>query len=291
VYDVFLLKMPMRGIALLVLAVLAGQAGKSSSDAQPVNILMASKGWQMGKQPVTQGQKLPTTAVLTTEESGELVLSCPQNGWLAYSCNRYPCRVSACATQLPDVAVHRIDKGAESGSTPDSSWVHSFVSLLTRESRPPVTLGVRGGGNPNDAVVLERGEEVHLAPALLRVLEGEYCFGLTSLSANRGHSETVFRLAWNKSDEPEGIVKLQNVQAGVYALEKKTLESSGTCSADPKAVPAWILIAPESDFQDLATRWKSNRAWFDQLSSSGANPAVVTAMHHAAIADLSSSLK
>lgn len=281
----------MRGTFLLVLAVLSGQAGKSGSDTQSVGVLMASKGWQAGKQPVTQGQELPATAILTTAESGELVLNCPRNGLLSYSCNKYPCHVPVCATQLPDVTVHRIDKGAESGSLPEPSWMHSFLALLTREPRPPVTLGVRGGGNPNDAVILERGGEVHLAPALTRVLEGEYCFGLTALSAAGPPSESVFRLAWNKSDEPEGIVKLANVQPGVYVLEKKTLESAGTCSTDSKAVPAWILIAPESDFQDLATRWKSNRAWFDQLSSSGTNPAVVTTMHHAAIADLSNSLK
>ncbi len=285
--------MPMRGfLFLLVLEIVTAPGANSDSASQPVNVIMASKGWQVGKLSIAAGQQLPATATLTTSEPGELVLNCPQNGVLSYSCNKYPCHVSACAAQGSDVTVRRIDKGAESGSLPSPSLIQSFLGLLSRESQPPVTLGVRGsGGDPRDAVVLQDGGAVHLAPALIRVLEGEYCFGLTSLNSTGDRSVIVFRLVWNKSDEPEGIVKLPNVQPGPYALEKQALDASGTCSADPKAVPAWILVAPESDFENLKTRWKSNQAWLDQLSNSGVNPAAVMAMRHMAITDLSESLK
>jgi hypothetical protein len=261
-------------------------AASSVSADGPIRVLMATKGWQAG-QPgeLAAGGSVPERAAISITGPGELILDCREKGWLSYSCSA-PCHVPACGEESAGFTRKRVDKG----STPPQSTVDKFLALLTRESHPPAMLGVRGSeNNPNDGVVLAQNGELHLAPALTRVLEGEYCFGLKALDANSASAPSELHLKWDKSDEPEGLVKAPNTTPGVYALEKRKLDSSGACSADREAVPAWILVAPEGNYQNLQTQWKSNRAWFEELSES--NPAVVTTMRHAAIAELAESLK
>ncbi len=241
-------------------------------------MVMVSPDWE-NVPPVSKPVSPTTELEHRRQGDGELMLDCPNKGWILYS-GTGKFNVTPCGDNPPGT---RIDKGGPPAES------HDFLAMLTRESHPPSSLISRGAeGDPNDAVVLLRDGDIHLAPALIRVLEGDYCFAIKSLDSATDRPPTEFHLKWEKSDEPEGLVKLPGVSPGVYALEKKNVDSSGTCSTDPKAIPAWILIAPEDQFPSLQAQWKGDRPWFRELTDD--NPAVLVTMQHATIAQLSKSL-
>jgi hypothetical protein len=57
------------------------------------------------------------------------------------------------------------DPDARNGAGAPTSRAAMLTSFLRREPKAPETLGVRTGGNPNDAVVQRSGDEVDSAPA------------------------------------------------------------------------------------------------------------------------------
>jgi hypothetical protein len=231
---------------------------------------------------------LPPTATLTTSDRGDLMLSCRKRGTLSYTCPK-ACSVPVCSMEVPDVKVVRVDPFLGSEAKVEAGgFGDTLMGWMKRGVPAPITAGVRAGGNPADAVVLAEGEKIHLAPALTRVLEGEYCFTLTPLDPAGNRTPLTFRMSWNRETEPEGLVALK-VPPGAYALEKQTRDSSGKCNADPDAVAAWIVIAARPAFTALTDRWKQDRSWLNDLSKSGVSPAVVVTARHAMIAELSES--
>jgi hypothetical protein len=258
---------------------------------RPIGVLFASDGWMMGSSPVKAGQYLAPTATLKTTDPGDLMLGCPKRGWLSYTCHRFPCSIPVCSLELTDAEVKRVDKAAGSDAPIEAGLGERLMSWLTRAAPPPpITAGVRAGGNPNDAVVLADAEKVHLAPALTRVLEGEYCFGLIPLGDPERRASLTFRMKWNREEEPEGLVTLKGIAPGAYALEKEIAGPSGACEPDADAVAAWIVIAPRDRFFALTDQWKGNRAWLDNLSQSGVSAVVIATARHAIIAQLSDSI-
>jgi hypothetical protein len=268
-------------------AALHSQSRQTEGDSRPVGVLLAAKSWKMGLTAIQTGDYLPPTATLTASGPGDLLLSCRNKGLLSYTCLRYPCNVPVCSTNVEDAKVKRMDKqmGSEAQAAPD--FGEKLMGWLTRGSPPPITAGVREGGNPSDAVILADGDKLHLAPALTRVLEGDYCFSLSALGANGKPAPVRFRMNWNREEEPEGLVARKGIPAGAYTLEKEVGDASGSCTADPDAVAAWILIAPPNDFNRLTKQWKENRPWLDDLSKSGVSPAVIATTRHAILAGLS----
>jgi hypothetical protein len=281
----------MRAFVLYFLALgLVAQSGQKDA-SHTVGVLFASNGWKMGSTGVKAGQYLAPTATLTAIDSAELMLDCQKRGWLSYTCRRYPCSVPVCSLELADAEVKRVDKAAGSDAPVEAGLGEKLMSWLTRPAPPPpITAGVRAGGNPNDAVVLWEGDKVHFAPALTRVLEGDYCFDLIPLGDTEKRAELTFRMNWNREDEPEGLVTLKGVTPGAYAMEKEIADPAGSCKADPEAVAAWVVIAPRDKFDALTDQWKGNRAWLDRLSKSGVSAGVIATARHAILAQLSGSI-
>ncbi len=246
--------------------------------------VLLGNNWKSEARDLKPGEPISLNAILTGPESSELVLKCP-TGVLSYKCTGGACKVPACASSAPNVTISRLDKGP----LPASSESFSLLSVFKRAPANTVSTVVRGETNPNDAIVILKGDEVHLAPALNRILEGNYCFSLQSLETSDA-SSALLKLNWNKDDEPEGMVKAPGLKPGVHLLERKILTDSGSCAVDSKSVPAWILLAPETQFRELTDQWKAKRPWFDELTASGSSPAVVATMRHATIAELSQSL-
>jgi hypothetical protein len=248
--------------------------------AQDAAVIMASPHWEVDGKELHPGSALSPSEHVnhTTADFGHLVLDCGKLGWIHYAhegfYNLTPCD--------PREVGQRVDKGRETGQTAQNA--SSFLDYLSRSQGHFIFFGSRGsGGDPNDGVVLLKNGELHLGPVLLRVLEGEYCLGLKSLNA-LDLPERDLHLKWDRSDEPEGLVKALEVTTGVYRLEKKILDE-GVCSSDPTSSPAWVLITSESDFNSLRSRWNDNRSWFQDLSDR--DPAVLLTIKHAAIAQLS----
>jgi hypothetical protein len=282
----------MRAFVIYFLALGLFAQPEQTDAKRPIGVLFASKDWMMGSTAVKAGRYLPPTATLTTKgPAAELLLGCQKRGWLSYTCHRYPCSVPVCSLELVDAEVKRVDKAAGSDAPIEAGLGDKLMSWLSRPSPPPpITAGVRAGGNPNDAVVLAEAGNIHLAPALTRVLEGDYCFGLMPLGDPERHAPLTFRMKWDREEEPEGLVTLKGLTPGAYALEKEIADPAGACKPDADAVAAWIVVAPRDRFNGLTDQWKGNRAWLDGLSKSGVSAGAIATARHAIIAQLSDSI-
>jgi hypothetical protein len=270
-------------LCLFVSSLFAQNAAKSGRPDQIV-VITAQPGWSIGKKTLQRGDPLPAFAdLIGTAEAGDLVLKCGQAGWYAYNCGGKSCRVPVCAAQVAGVKVTRSDPGVP-------VWREKadlmLLALMGHEPKDAPTLGVRGGGNPSEAVLVQTIQGVHWGPALNRVLEGRYCFRLSSLPA--GPSKT-FTLDWDRSVASEGIASVPGLTPGLYSLDKGS-RPDGSCDFDPDATPAWVIVASERDFKRVGEQWKESAAWFQQIEQSGAGPAVVVTAHHAALAFLADSL-
>jgi hypothetical protein len=95
------------------------------------------------------------------------------------------------------------------------------------------------------------------ALALNRVLEGQYCFQVSPLPADA---------------------------AAPAAGQDR-------CVVEDDAAPAWVVIAPQSDWPRLVAQWKSYRAWFRQLEDSGAAPGVVVTVRRAVLSSLADTVE
>ena len=181
-----------------------------------------------------------------TKNAGDLLLECGAEGTFAYTCLEERCVVPACTTSSKGVTVHIIHHPEAAGSSMPSV-VGMLTSLFRHEPVPVSVLGVRGVGDPNDAVLLRDDDAVHWGPALKGVSEGEYCLQLRALPQTGSETIVTLNLDWDRTSDPEGIAKAANTAPGLHLLEKGTPGLEGTCSVSSEQTPAWVLIAGEPD--------------------------------------------
>jgi hypothetical protein len=123
----------------------------------------------------------------------------------------------------------------------------------------------RAGGSPSDAVLLQDAKGVHWGPALIRVLEGRYCFRVTSLPAgNSAPTVRTFTIEWDRDVDAEGAVTVVGLTPGSYWLEKGK-PSSTSCIVDQDATPAWVLITAATNFARANTDWKQGQSFLNSL--------------------------
>ena len=286
---------------MLASSLLLAQTAKGKSEPA-AHVILAEKGWSVAGRSVARGTSLSAQDVLAgAANATALLLECGQAGWLVYECGGRPCRIPVCAPKVDGVTVQRSDPGgADNRSTdpirgpvvtagvPESRTL--FASLFSRQPQSPVTLGVRSGGNPSDAVILQNAQGIHWGPALNRILEGRHCFRLSNIPASNGPIP-AFSLDWDRSIDSEGVAAVPAVRLGLYEMGKGVQGPGGNCPADPDAVAAWILVVSESDFSRVSAEWKANTAWFNQLEQSGSDPSVVSTVRHAVLAYLADSIR
>lgn len=259
-------------IGFLLLAPLFAQQPPS------VTVILGGRGWSCmrnGKPHlVVRGDRLrPDEEIHGGKETGDLLLDCGDKGWRTQSCVTESCAKRACNEQ---------------DSEQVSKLLHLASALFLRsEPEEPATLGVRGGGNPSDAVVLQDSKGVHWGPALTRVLEGRYCFRVEALPLQSPGQPHQFALDWDRSVEGEGLAQVPDLAPGLDLLEKGTPETSGACTINPDGAAAWIVIAAAPAFDKLNAQWKAEQAQLDRMQRSGASLPVVIALRHAALAALS----
>ena len=249
--------------------------------AQEVRVLQAGAGWSSPKGPISKAVKsVPADADLTgTASAANLILDCQRFGWRLYSCKGAACKIGVCADSAPGVNVLPMNPPPSmlAQLVPGADGLKRLADyFLTREIHAPAILAARAGGSPNDALLLEDAKGVHWGPALKRVLEGAYCFRLSRLGAAASESKT-FMIDWDRAVDPEGIVPVAGLSPGGYVLEKAL---SRSCASDPEATPAWVVVAPQNRFSQLAPTWEQAAQWAGELEGQGAGlPAVATARH------------
>lgn len=223
--------------------------------------------------PVVRGAALPATEDLKGSAGAtDLMLDCGPLGWQVYSCS-VACLVPVCSGAQKGVTMQRVNPGlVQSGLT------DSLTAWFKRELQKPVTLGVRGGGNPVDSVVLSDARGVHWAPALRRVLEGAICFRLSLLPD--GPVQTV-QLNWDRTVDAEGLAA--GLRPGAYRV-RKGVPAAGACKLDEDGTAAWVVVAPAAKFPALEADWKRQGVNFEQLIAEGASPSVVSIVRHAVLA-------
>jgi hypothetical protein len=242
-----------------------------------VTVILGGRGWSCmrnGKRHlVVRGDRLRANEELQGgNETGDLLLDCGTKGWFTQSCASESCAKHACN---------------EDESVQVSKLLHLASAFFLRsEPEEPATLGVRGGGNPSDAVVLQDSMGMHWGPALTRVLEGRYCFRLIPLPVKTSGPPHQFTLDWNRSIDGEGLAPVPNLPPGLYSLEKGTPGASGACAVDSDGAASWIVVAAEPAFEKLNRQWEAEQAELDRMHRSGASLPVIAAVRHAALAAL-----
>jgi hypothetical protein len=246
-----------------------------------VTVISAGGGWLWQGHLLARGTPLDQKATVTgNAAAGELIVECPNLGWISYSCKRKDgsCDVSMCAVNVPDVNSQRMGE-----------WYNPrrlTTALFQREPKEGVTLGVRSGGNPADAVLLQNAQGVHWGPALNRVIEGRYCLRLNPLPAPARPASQVFPLEWDRDTDPEGFGQASSLAPGLYTLNKGKPGAGGGCNVDPDETAAWVLIAVEPQFAQLNAQWKEKATDLAQLERAGTPPSVMANLRHAVLAAL-----
>ncbi len=245
------------------------------------------KHWKLGSADVNPKDMLPRGAEVSGPAGGDLILKCSDTLYYSYSCPR-ECKVPACQGQVPGVAVNPVNLHQHTeGKTGFLEGL--FAALFVRAPVLPVAAASRAGGNPNDAVVLQRGAEIHWGPALRRVIEDTYCFQLKRLPSS-GEVRS-FSLAWDKAADAEGIAKLPDLKPGAYELAKGSPGANGTCRLDEDGLPAWVVLAPENQFARANADWNGYRDTLAELEKSGASPTLVLAVRRAALSGIADSVE
>jgi hypothetical protein len=266
-----------KGFALLLLA--------GAIQAQQAQVVWAGRGWYQ----VSNGKSLLLARNGTLndgdtlnggKESGDLILKCPRDVVLVYSCTSEKCNAQACKPEkFSGLRVTQI------------SFLLKLPSLLEREPEATAAvLAVRGTNGPGDAVVLQTPQGVHWGPALTRVLEGRYCFRLAHLPNGSG-GPREFTLDWDRSVEKEGIAAVPNLAPGLYRFEKGAPAANGACGVDAGSAPAWVLVTPQARFAAIDKQWEEDSAKIDDLEQDGVSTAALTALRHAALATLADSVE
>ena len=265
-------------LALLASVLAQNGAGQTTPD---VGVASAPLGWSTNGRDLHRGyQGLKPGDPLTARNAGDLMLECPGKIVLTYTCRAETCRVNACSEiAAPGITIH-------SSKSLLGGWL---AALLTREPKEAVVAAARVGGNPSDGVVLQREGAVHLSPALTRVLEGHYCFLLAPLPLTASQPAHV-TLDWDRAVDAEGVARAPSLQPGLYALRKGSPRAGDECQLDTDAPPAWVLVAPTSDFPRLNAEWKQQAGAIASLEQSGASLAAVTTFRHAVLAQLAGSV-
>jgi hypothetical protein len=267
----------------LVIAALALVAFGQTSG---IKVILGGKGWSLAGKDLTPGQTVPANAQITgaSGESSDLLLDCgPGAGSLSYSCKNAPCMVMACRTNLENVNVQRVD------ALPRESSGSFFSALFRRDPAPVALLASRAAGNISDAVVTQTGDQVHLAPALNRVLEGKYCFRFTPLpETNRSTIETA-TMNWDRTSDAEGLLSAPKLRPGLYSVEKSNSDAEGACTFDPDTPRAWILVTPEAEFAHTNQVWTEFKQKLRAMEDENVSPDVVRTTRHAILAHLADS--
>lgn len=281
----------MRLVALCLLTSAFAYRAPAQDGSSPVVVVTPGKNWSAEGKGLSRSQKLAPGAPLdqkgTAAESSDLILDCGSAGWLAYTCGKLPCAVHACQAKGDGLHITRVDLATKGES--DSGGESWFSSLFRREPTTLAVLGVREGGHITDAVVPLTGAEVHLGPALKRVLEGTYCFRMTALPISVSSEHKQASLVWDRSVDAEGKVLVAGLGPGLYQIEKSASDGASGCTFESDAIPAWILIAKESDFPALDKRWKEITTRARDLENNGASPTILMTVRHAALAHLADS--
>jgi hypothetical protein len=254
-----------------------------------VQVISAGRGWFLKGRPPSQPSTTKTTPpsllargtrfnqgdhVTGNPAAGELIVDCPKQGWKFYFCNDQ-CDRLVCDAAEPEGPLQKLKYAL--------NYTEAF---LRREPKEGVTLGVRSGGNPADAVLLQNAQGVHWGPALNRVIEGSYCLRLNPLPAPARPAPQVFPLAWDRDTDPEGVGQPRSLLPGLYTLDKGAPGAGGACNVDPDETAAWVLIAVETQFAQLNAQWKERATDLAQLERAGVPPSVMANLRHAILAAL-----
>jgi hypothetical protein len=280
--------------ALIRLAISFVSAFSLAAQAEMI-VISGGQNWLVNGRTVVRGQPLEAGSIITGTKAFDLVLSCPA-GWLAYSCEKGPCRFPACSTEAEGAKILRSDPGAQTSEASvlavSQAQLKSFIlALFKREPKQPRLMIGRSGGDPNDAVLLQDDRGLHAAPALMRVLAGQYCFAFRGLPLEEGAPAQTFTLNWDRETDNEGVIPQTNLAAGAYQIEKGTPGADGKCVLDPEGAPAWVLIAGPSQIAGVRARWTENVEWLRQLEQSQASRGVVTTVRRAVLAFLAESVE
>jgi hypothetical protein len=271
-----------RSLVLTALALVA--FGQSTA----IKVILGGKGWSLAGKELKPGQTVPESAEITggPGESSDLLLDCgPSVGSLAYSCKMAQCQVTACRTNPGNVNVQRVD------AVPRESSGSFFLALFRRDPAPVALLASRAAGDISDSVVAQTGDQVHLAPALNRVLEGKYCFRFTPLpETNRSTIQTA-TMNWDRTSDAEGLLSAPKLRPGLYSVEKSNSDAEGECKFDPDTARAWILITPDSEFPHVSEVWTGFKEKLRAMEDAGASPDVVRTTRHAILAHLADSVE
>jgi hypothetical protein len=272
--------------ALLLLA----PAGAAQAVPSRVRVVNAEKGWVMEGSPVERGDRLSSDKLLSTQDSGDLTLDCGTPGWLSYSCRTGHCSVRPC-DKGAGLEVRRVDLGAAGFLLVAGDHISA---LFEREPKTPVMAVTRSTGSPSDALLLQNSQGLHLGGTLARVLEGQYCVRLARLPTKTAAMPRVISLNWDRAVDAEGIARTASLTPGTYLLQLGTpggVAKTSACMPEPEAVPAWVVIAPESRFARANADWNDKQARLDTLERSGASAALVATLRHAVLSSISESVE
>jgi hypothetical protein len=248
---------------------------------------LKAKPWKSGADPVGAPKQVPAGTNLSGPAGGDLIVKCGPDLYYSYSCSK-ECKVPLCQEHVDGVGVHPINLHQHTeGKTGFLDGL--FAALFVRAPVLPVVAASRAGGNPNDAVILQRGAEIHWGPALRRVVEDTYCFQLKRLPSSGEVRD--FSLAWDSSKDAEGIARLPNLKPGAYELAKGSAGANGACRLDEDGLPAWVVLATESEFARANTDWKGYRDSLADLEKAGAAPSLLLAVRRAALSGIADSVE
>ncbi len=252
-----------------------------AQSTEGVTVIAAGQGWLSNRRLLARGTHLiPTATVTGNADAGEVIVQCPELRMISHTCQKKPssepCSVPVCDTKGNGDVVSR------SYGYPQQL----ALALLRRQPKEGATLGVRAGGNPSDAVLLEDARGIHWGPALNRVIEGSYCLRLNPLPAPARADPQIFILNWDRESDPEGVGQGRLPTPGLYALDKGKPGAGGACNVDPDDTAAWVLIAAEAQFAPQNAQWKGKATEFAQLERGGAPLSVMATLRHSVLAAL-----
>jgi hypothetical protein len=139
--------------------------------------------------------------------------------------------------------------------------------------------------------VIQTPQGVHWAPALIRVLEGQYCFRLTHLPVSAVSGTHAFAMDWDRSVEKEGIATVPNLLPGLYRFEEGTPAPNGACRLNADSAPAWVLVTPQARFAAIDKQWQEDSAKIDDLEQVGLSTSALSTLRHGVLATLADTLE